>query len=174
MFIKKLKKLLLNNKKFLKDKKFKIFGRKLYEPGIWYFNKYTISRATSIGLFVAWMPIPLQMLLAASFAILFKANLPISVALVWLTNPITMPVFFLFAYKIGMTFFTSSNLNPNVLNFELSFAWLFNKMCDIWQPFILGCIICAIVSSIIGNILVRVLWRFLIIKSWYTRKKNKK
>jgi len=172
MFIYKLKKILLNDKRFLKDKKLKIFGNRLYDPCIWYFNKYTISRAVSVGLFFAWMPVPLQMFLAAGFAILFKANFPISVALVWLTNPITMPIFFLFAYKVGMVFFSISV--PNHLDFELSFAWLFNKMCDIWQPFILGCIICAIVSSVLGNILVRLLWRFLVIKSWYMRKKAKK
>jgi len=172
MFIFKLKKTVLNNKKFLNDKKLKIFGKKLYDPCIWYFNKYTISRAASIGLFFAWMPVPLQMFLAAACAILFKANLPISVALVWITNPITMPVFFLFAYKIGIIFFPiSETIN---IDFELSFAWMFNKMCDIWQPFIFGCILCAFVSSILGNICVRLLWRFFIIKSWYMRKKNKK
>jgi len=172
MFIDNFKKLLSDNKRFLKDKKFKIFGKRLYNPCIWYFNKYTIARAASIGLFFAWIPIPLQMLLAAAFAILFKANLPLSVMLVWLTNPVTMPIFFLFAYKVGMMFFSVSVVTD--IYFELSFAWLFNKMCDIWQPFMLGCVICAITSSIIGNILVRLLWRFLVIKHWYTRRTEKK
>lgn len=172
MFVSKLKKYLLNDKRFLKDRRFKIFGNKLYDPCIWYFNKYTISRAFSIGLFFAWIPVPLQMLLAAGFAILFKANFPISIALVWLTNPITMPIFFLFAYKVGMIFFSISS--PGTLDLELSFAWLFNKMCDVWQPFILGCVICAFVSAVFGNICVRLLWRLLIIKNWYMRKKSKK
>ncbi len=172
MFINKLKKLLLNNKKFLENKKFKIFCISLYDPCIWYFNKYTISRAVSIGLFFAWIPVPLQMLLAASFAILFKANFPVSVTLVWLTNPITMPIFFLFAYKVGVMFFSVSVVSD--IYFELSFAWLFNKMCDIWQPFMLGCIICAVTSSVVGNVLVRLLWRFLIVKHWYTRRRDRK
>ena len=42
----------------------------------------------AVGLFVALMPIPLQMAVAAAIAILVRSNLPISVSLVWLTNPV--------------------------------------------------------------------------------------
>jgi len=172
MFKNKLKKFLFNNRKFLDNDRLKIFGKKLYNPCIWYFNKHTISRGIAIGLFFAWIPVPFQMVLAAGFAILFKGNLPISVSLVWITNPITMPVLFLFAYKIGMTFFSVS-VNNNIA-FELSFTWLYNKMYDIWQPFLLGCIICALITSILGTFLFRIIWRLLILKYWYERKKIKK
>lgn len=172
MLIFKLKRILSKNKKFLNDKKFKIFGKRIYNPYIWYFNKYTISKGVSIGLFFAWMPVPLQMLFAAGFAILFKANLPVSIIFVWLTNPITMPILFLAAYKIGQLFFTVAS--TSVFKFELSFSWLFNKTCDIWHPFITGCFVCAIVSSILGNITVRLLWKFSILKNWRMRKRSKK
>jgi uncharacterized protein (DUF2062 family) len=49
-----------------------------------------------VGLFCAFIPVPFQMLLAAPSAIIFSANLPVSIALVWITNPITMPPIFFF------------------------------------------------------------------------------
>jgi uncharacterized protein (DUF2062 family) len=37
-----------------------------------------------VGLFCAFIPVPFQMLLAAPSAIIFSANLPVSIALVWI------------------------------------------------------------------------------------------
>ena len=114
------------------------------------------------------MPLPFHTVLVAIFAFLFKANLIVSILVVWISNPITIPILFLFAYKVGCFF-----IEPLVrtdLNFSL--ACLFNKMIDIWQPFLLGCILCAIFSSVIGIIFVRLAWRFFVIKSWIKRKKK--
>jgi uncharacterized protein (DUF2062 family) len=41
------------------------------------------------------------MLLAALAAVLLRCNLPLSVALVWLTNPLTVPAIFFIAYQVG-------------------------------------------------------------------------
>ena len=120
----KFKKFLFSNKKLLNSRNLKIFGKKLYTPYIWHFNKYTISRGIAIGLFFAWIPVPFQMVLAAGFSIIFKGNLPISVSLVCITNPITMPVLFLFDYKICILFLNTT-INENII-FELSFTWLYN------------------------------------------------
>jgi len=55
----------------------------------------------AVGLFCAFVPLPIQMLLAAAAAIIFRVNLPISVGLVWITNPVTIPPMFYFCYKVG-------------------------------------------------------------------------
>lgn len=166
----KIKEYIKNRSEVLKESKFKIFGTRMYNPSIWYLNKYTVSRAMSIGLFFAWIPVPFQMFLAAGFSIILKANLPLSVSLVWITNPITMPFFFLFAYKIG-SFFIPISIVDNFY-FEISFTFFFYKMNEIWKPFILGCFICGFFSALFGNILIRLVWRFSILKSWKNRKKR--
>jgi len=64
-------------------------------------NRRSVSGAFAVGLFFAFWPVPLQMLLAAIGAILVRVNLPISVTLVWITNPITIPPIFYFSYLVG-------------------------------------------------------------------------
>src|SRR3954469_24611570 len=77
------------------------FARWLHDPNLWHLNRYSASIAVFIGLFSALIPVPSQMPIAALWAIWWRANLPISVALVWLTNPITSPPIFYATYKFG-------------------------------------------------------------------------
>jgi uncharacterized protein (DUF2062 family) len=68
-------------------------GTLLHDPNLWHLNRHSVARAMAVGLFAAFIPIPLQMLVAAILAITVRGNMPIAISLVWLTNPITMPVF---------------------------------------------------------------------------------
>ncbi len=64
-----------------------------------------IAGGVAIGMFVAFTPtIGLQMVIAALLATLLKANRPAAVAIVWLTNPLTVPPLFAGTYWVG-TFF---------------------------------------------------------------------
>ncbi|MBT6206474.1 MAG: DUF2062 domain-containing protein, partial [Francisellaceae bacterium] len=134
---------------------------------LWHFNRVSVSRAFAIGLFFAWIPVPFQMLLAAGGAIILSANLPISIALVWLTNPITMPPLFYIAYKLGSIILDTP---PSPFKFELSMEWLIRLFSHNWQPFAVGCSVLAFVSSIVGYCTIKVIWRYMTIKSWNERK----
>ena len=155
----------------LKNNKSLAFLNKfIHDPNLWHSNKRSISGAFAVGLFFAWVPVPFQMILAAIGAILFRVNLPISVALVWLTNPVTMPPMFYAAYRLGLwTLNESSKIN----HFHFSYEWLEQMMSFIWQPFLLGCFIIGVVSSFVGYFAVRLFWRFKIISKWKNKKANK-
>ena len=153
-----------------KEKSLGIFGELLHDKNLWHLNRRSVSVACAIGLFCAFIPIPFQMLLAAGLAIIFRCNLPISVALVWITNPITMPPLFYFAYKVG-TWLT--NVHPGPFEFELSLNWLFTELRERWQPFLTGCLFMGTLSGLIGFIFVRVLWRLNVIIFWKSRKLRK-
>lgn len=165
-----LKKYTPNKDIIKKHKLLKIFGKFLHDPNLWHFNRFSVSRAMAVGLFFAWIPVPFQMSLAAFGAIIFNANLPLSVALVWLTNPITMPPLFWFSYIVGAKIL---NLPLKPMKFELSIDWLCSLIGDLWKPFLLGCLICAIVSAILGYIVTRLFWRYLVIKKWQERLKRR-
>lgn len=155
---KKLIKRYLPDHKSLKEHKhLKHFGELLHDPNIWHLNRRSVSGAFVVGLFCAWIPVPFQMLLAAAGAIMFRVNLPASVALVWVTNPLTMPPMFYFAYKLGAWVL---NEPTHAFNFEPSFEWLMAELGLIWQPFLLGCFILSIISAVVGFITMRLFWRF--------------
>lgn len=152
------------------SKPVRLFGKRLHDPNLWHINRRSVSGAFALGLFAAFVPIPFQMALAAGFAILFRVNLPISVALVWISNPLTMGPLFIFCYHIG-TGFIGGREQP--LEFQLSIEWLTSEMGAIWQPFVLGCFIVGTAAAILGYIGVRIVWRILIVRR-LTEKRQKK
>ena len=105
------------------------------------------------------------MIIAAFLSITFAANLPISVILTWISNPFTYTPIFYFAYKIGKIII---NADINVDEKEID---MLSNIKDIWEPLLLGSIILAIIGSIISYILIRVYWRYYVIKVWSKRKK---
>ncbi|MCK4743776.1 MAG: DUF2062 domain-containing protein [Sulfuriflexus sp.] len=156
--------------KVLNNKYLKIFGTLLHDPNLFHINRRSVAGAFAVGLFFAWVPVPFQMVLATAVAIPARVNLIISVALVWISNPLTMPPLFYFAYRLGGIIL---GIEPNGFDFELSFAWLANGLLAIWQPFLLGCAVMAVSSSIIGYVAIRLLWRWNIVRRWEQRKRSR-
>lgn len=141
-------------------------GEKLHRPSLWIFNRNSIARAFAIGLFCTWIPFPLQTLLAAVLAIYYRANLPLSVALVFLTNPITIPPMFYFAYKLGSVML---GMEMQAVEMDLSWHWFTSIMVQIWQPLVFGCLILAIVCSAVGYFTINTLWRKDVKERWKER-----
>lgn len=153
--------------KFKDDPSLSIFGEFIHDQNLWHMRRRSVAGACAIGLFSAFIPIPFQMVLAAGLAIIFRCNLPISVALVWVTNPITIPPLFFLAYKIG-TFLTDTHLGP--FDFELSLNWMFTELRERWKPFLVGCLFSGTTAGLFGFIVARVLWRIRVVSFWNKRK----
>ncbi|NLS13041.1 DUF2062 domain-containing protein [Vibrio sp. SM6] len=162
-----IKRFLPDHEAIKRQKALKVFGNVLYNPNLWSLNRRSASGAFAVGLFMAFVPLPSQMIMAAGLAILFGVNLPLSVALVWITNPITMPVIFYFTYKLGAFLMGTPHQH---FHFELSWEFLLNQMSHIGPPFLLGCTVCAFVAAALGYFGVRGLWRYSVVRSWRKRK----
>ncbi len=165
-----IKRYLPDHRKIRDHRHLRWLGNLLHDPNLWHLNRRSVSGAFSVGLFCAFMPIPFQMVLAAFLAIPARVNLPISAGLVWITNPVTMPPMFYFAYKLG-AWLLDVEVQQH-LQFEMSVAWMMSELALIWQPFLLGSLILATGSAVVGNLLVRALWRMHIIR--YIKQKRLK
>lgn len=155
-----IRKYLPDHHKIREHKSLKIFGNLLHDANLWHLNRKSVSSAFAVGFFFMWVPLPFQMALAAGTAIFIRSNLPISVALVWISNPVTMPPFFYFAYKLGVLLLGTPEIQ---FSFEPSMEWLSNEMSVIWKPFIFGCFILGVISSVTGFVGIRLLWRLHIV-----------
>jgi uncharacterized protein (DUF2062 family) len=162
-----IKKYLPHPDKIKENRFLSVFGPVIHEPQLWHLTRHSVSKAFLIGLFFAFWPVPFQMVLAAGGAILLRGNLSLSVALVWITNPVTMPFMFGLAYYVGIT---TLDYEASEFEFELSWQWLEHNLQSIWQPFLLGCMICAIISAIIGYFAIGLFWRLHIVRAWNNRK----
>jgi hypothetical protein len=161
-----IKRFMPDHRKVREHKYLKMFGTLLHDPNLWHLNRRSVAGAFANGLFMAFVPIPFQMVLAAIAAIIARVNLPISVGLVWLTNPITMPPMFYGTYVFGAWLL---GREPGKFHFELSFEWLLSELSHIWQPFLLGCFVTGTIASLLGYVTIRLLWRYHIVKTWRER-----
>lgn len=150
-----------------KIKSLNLLGEWIYEPHLWHVTRYSASMAFFIGLFIAFIPIPGQMVLAAFLAYRLRCNLPLSVGLVWITNPATMPAIYFLSYKVGAMII---DVPMQAMDFELSFTWLTHEMGNIWKPFLLGCITCGLFFGSVGYFILSMLWRVRVTRAWHKRK----
>ena len=149
----------------------RLFGTLLHDPNLLHINRRSISGAFFVGLSMAFVPVPFQMVLAAGLAIFMRVNLPVSVGLVWITNPVTMPALYYFCYELGQLILGGT---LQEVHFELSFHWLQTVLGEIWQPFLLGSFIAGITVATLGMICVRLLWRLQVVRRWQIRKDLRK
>jgi uncharacterized protein (DUF2062 family) len=143
----------------------KIFGSLLHDPNLWHLNRRSVSGAVAIGLFVMYLPPMGQMVIAAAAAILLRVNLPISVVLVWLTNPITIPPMYYFAYVVG-----SWILGTSAAAFQVEFWFDWRNWLEIIAPLTVGSLVCGSVCSVLGYLAVQGLWRWNLMRQIRRRK----
>lgn len=161
-----IKKYLPDPESFRNNRCFDFLGDHIRDPGVWHLNRRSVSGAVAIGLFMCWVPFPFQMVIAAMLAILFRVNVLVSASLVWVTNPVTIPPMFYSAYLLGSRILGQRPL-PNQI--ELSVEWITAKIAQIWLPLTIGSLLFAVVSSLLGFLSVRLLWRLAMVRKWRSR-----
>lgn len=148
------------------NKHLKIFGDLLHNANLWHLNRRSVAKAFAVGLFFAFIPVPFQMIFAAATAIIVHSNLPLSIGLVWITNPLTMPAIFYGCYIVG-TWVVGAQQQE--FNFEASWQWIVDSLQTIGPAFLVGCGVLAVAFSIIGYFGIQLLWRYSVAKEWKKR-----
>lgn len=155
---KKLKKFLPSHEKIKKQKFLKIFGKLLDNKDLWSLSRKKVLGAVFIGIFVASLPMPFQMVLATLLAIIFSVNLPLSFALIFISNPFTMPPLFYFEYQLGKLLIEPEN--PVKFEFES----MYDNFADIALCLWSGALVVGIFSSVVCVIIVNFLWIYTVRK----------
>lgn len=142
----------------------------LQDPNLFHLNRHSVSTAFFVGLFCAFLPIPGQTIIAGLLALFFGCNLPISLALIWITNPLTIPPIFFLTYELGRWLLHSP---PMDFDIHLSWEWFTLQGRAILAPLLLGSLISGLVFGGLGFVAMYQLWRWTVVRNWENRKRRR-
>lgn len=117
-------------------------------------NRRSVSRGVLIGLFWAFIPMPMQMLGVMITTPLFRFNVPIAISMVWLSNPFTMPPMYYMEYLTGNIILGREGLE----DIELTMEWFSEHFDDILIPLYVGTAFYSIIVSTMVYFLINWLW----------------
>lgn len=136
-------------------------------------SRKMISKGVFIGLFIAFIPMPMQMLAVVSVIPFTKFNVPIALSMCWLSNPFTMPAMYYMEYLTG-SFLLGMETSP----VEMTLEWFSKNIGNIFIPLYVGTAFYSVFGSTLAYYIINLLWRNSVIKDQELRKgdncKNKK
>jgi uncharacterized protein (DUF2062 family) len=116
-------------------------------------NKKMVSRGVFLGLFIAMIPMPAQMLAVVLFTFVGKFNFPIAIIMCWITNPITMPFIYYIEYITG-----SFILGIEPSSVELTIEWFNENFSNIIVPLYFGALVYSISLATIAYYAINLYW----------------
>lgn len=151
----------------IEHKALRWMGPILHDPNLFHLNRDSVSKAFLVGMFCAFLPLPGHMIIVTLAALLVRGNLPISLALVWISNPLTIPPLTVASYWIGQWVLGAT---PVAIKFKFTWEWFLDQGQHILPPVVIGSVLSGIVLSTVSYWAVRVLWRWKITSDWRQRK----
>jgi uncharacterized protein len=114
------------------QKSLRWLGPLLHRPWLWHFNRRTVAAGAGIGVFFGFLVPILQIALAAVFAILLRANLPVAALSTLVSNPFTYAPIGVAAYRVGAAVLgePASQLDEAVIQEEVEHA----KVTEVVEP----------------------------------------
>jgi uncharacterized protein len=145
----------------------RLFGTRVADPGLWSLQRRAVTGAFGAGLAICFVPLPVHLPVAALCAIVWRLNVPTIFATVFLVNPLTaLPIYYA-AYRVGAAALRET---PRRFAFHPSWTWLQHGLGPAWKPFLIGCLICAVVAGFSGRIGLELLWRVRVVNRYRRRR----
>lgn len=156
-------------------RRFKVRGARFVESmmedtNLFHLTRHSISLAFFSGIFIAFIPFIGQIPLAILAAFLLRANLPITLLLICVSNPFTFPVIFFSTYKLGAFLM---DVPARQVPFELSFQWIGSTFMEIWKPLLLGSLLTGLFFACLSYVMIHLIWRVSVIIRWRERKEKR-
>ncbi len=134
-----------------------MLGPRLTDARLWSVNRRSITMAFGAGVALIFIPLPIHIPLALLVAIAWRLNVPTILATLLLLNPLTVVPIYYGAYRLGMNLLQRTGGD---FNFTLSWHWLANSLGAVWQPFLLGCLVAAVVGGGLAFWILEWIWRW--------------
>jgi len=157
--------------------------RVLGNQNAWHLNRHSVARGMAVGLWWAWIPIPMQSPFACFVTWKLRGNVPLAFACCWISNPITMLPAIYICYHIGLfvTFqeptgflqqikevITHTGQEGFVAGFKQFWLFVWNNIGVVW-PFFVGCFVFSTLNAIVAYFGVHALWRWNLVRRWTRR-----
>jgi hypothetical protein len=143
-------------------------------PELWRFTRRSVPRGVALGVFSAFI-IPVgQIFLAAFLALPARANVPLSAAVTFITNPFTLPFWLVVANRVGAFMLRIDAATAQVASAKVNTSWWF-YIVDAFQVAgvtVVGFLVLAVVGASIGYLVSSAIWRFMVARKRAKRLKR--
>jgi uncharacterized protein len=144
------------------------FAATIMDHRCWTLHRENVARAFALGLFIAFVPLPVHLILAGILGIMFRLNLPVLFATVFVSNPLT------WVPQIGGSIWMGAkilglDLGPISEHFARRWLTVFEHL---WAPLLTGSIVLGILAAVLGYFLVQGLWRARVIYHLHRRRRR--
>lgn len=164
-----IKKFIPSAESIKSSKSLRFLGTLIHDPNLFHLNRRSVSVAVFWGLLIGFLPIPGHTPAAAVAALLVRCNLPLTMALVWVNNPITLPFILYIFYQLGRFVL---QIEP-ISSLEFSWHWLASQFSLIWRPILTGSILGGLTLGGLGYFICNFMWRLNVKRKWLARCKRR-
>lgn len=149
----------------------KPFAGRVLRSELWRFTRRSVPRGVALGMLVGIIIPFAQILFASLLCLTVRANVPVASLTTFITNPVTTPLIWVFAYKVGswllqvdaMTVIAPVNSAIQHSQFDDMLTWLTGA--TLVTAF--GLVVVAVIAAAISYLATSFAWR-----GWIARKRR--
>lgn len=139
---------------------------------LWRFTRRSVPRGVAVGLLVGiFALIPgVQIVGAAMMCVPFRANIPISAAMTFLSNPATTPLILMASISLGNRFGFHADMDTFYALYHRGASvhdWLVWMLSDAAPALVFGLLLISVGAAVIGYAISSIAWR------WWTARKRR-
>jgi uncharacterized protein (DUF2062 family) len=152
------------------SKSLAFLGDLLDDPNLFHLNRRSVSKAFFWGVFIGLLPpIPVHTPAAATAALMSRSNLPLTIAVVWIGNPLTIPIIMYAFYQLGLLVLHAEPIS----GFEFSWNWLSHEFRQVWKPYLVGSLLGASLCASLAYMVSTCIWRLNVKRKWFNRRQRR-
>lgn len=147
-----------------KNRFLKPIAHRFLSPELWRFTRRSVPRGVALGMFAAFI-VPIgQIFLAAFMALPARANVPLAALVTFVTNPLTLPFWLIFANRTGRFVLNIDAAVGTGAGHLAQDSGALARWLEVGGVTAFGFLVLAIVSAAVGYLAASFTWRFVVAK----------